>query len=183
MKKYFLLLLFLVLAFLAGWIYVDFSKNKETKDVVNSKIMTKLKNNQLEKPKPPAKKTFSDPAMNMAFNYPGNLILTRVNPQLLSISDTSATDSGKILLIYSTVSDNPAKLTLPFPLPGTLKTAMKITIKDFDARQVTYSDGTLETNLLLLRKKQQTIVIRIPQNSSDVDQAITDLVNSIKTLK
>jgi len=123
--------------------------------------------------------------MNISFIYPGNLKYKQITPQLVSLSDPSikATDDN-ILYIYSTtVPENSIEFKIPFTLPGKLKETKIIKTETFTANQEIYSDGTNEVTFLVLRQNDQTIVIRIPKDSNYVSQAITDIMNSIKTLK
>ncbi|SRR6266568_4788640 len=125
------------------------------------------------------------PSMNITFMYPGNIKLTQINSQLISLSDPSkkADDTNTLYIYSATVPENTINFKIPFTVPGKLKHTNSMQLQEFTASQAVYSDGTNEADFLILRKKQQTVVIRIPKNSDAVGQAITDIVNSIKTLQ
>lgn len=122
--------------------------------------------------------------MHINFIYPTNIKLKQINPKLISLNDPSIKADDDILYIYSTVvPENIINFKIPFTIPGTLKHSSIIKMHGFVANQETYSDGKNEVNLLVLRKQSQTIVLRIPRNSKPLEETITDVVNSLKTLK
>jgi len=102
---------------------------------------------------------------------------------LISLNKISISGDNAVLYIYSeVVPENMDNINIPFTLPGPMKHSNIIKMHEFIANQETYSDGKNEVNLLVLRKGDQTIVLRIPQNSKALEQSITQVVNSIQTL-
>ena len=159
----------------------DMSEIWIKKDGKNNRLLEKMSTNQSGQQAISAVSIFSSKDMNITFNYPKTIQLTQINPQLIAISTASSTATENSLLIFATtVSGN--NLQLPFPVTGKLKGGTMIPKLGFDAKQLIYSDGSKETDLLVFRQKQQLIVMRIPEDTTLIAQAITDIVDSLKTL-
>jgi hypothetical protein len=127
---------------------------------------------------------YSNPQMNISFNYPEDVTIKQITKQLISVSDRSIKDTdNNTLYIYSTtVPEDSSSFKIPFTIPGPMKHSSIIKIHGFTANQEEYSDGKNEVNFLILRQKNITIVMRIPQDSKNLNRAITQIVNSIQTL-
>ncbi len=125
-------------------------------------------------------KIFSDPSMSLTFTYPSNLNVTKPNNQLIILNDEKHPNEKDALLIYSTtVPNSKGDLNLPFAVVGHMEQAIAINKSGFDAKILTFSDGSNETQLFLLRNGRQTIVIRPPKSGSIEPQTILDIVESI----
>ena len=126
-------------------------------------------------------KTYSNKDMHLSFQYPSGLQVTEVRSHLLSIENTSSTSVDSTLYIFETTASNHTKtVDIPFVIKGKLKSETPIPVHDFTAKQLTYTDGL---TLLTLQKDQQFIMVRIPKDSKNVEDAITDFVDSVKLLE
>ncbi len=146
--------------------------------------LNKLDVSHYGKPSNIKEKIFSNKEMHITFNLLDTNRVTQINPQLISITNASATDKANGLLIYSVVvATDTTNLPLPFPVKGKVKSVNRVPKEGFDARQVVYTDGSKETVLLMLRQKEQLIVLRMPDNTKAIDtQAIFDIINSLQTI-
>lgn len=125
-------------------------------------------------------KVFSSTDMHLSFNYPKKLLLTEVNPHLISLQNPTNPAADKRLYIFETSVIHNAKIVdVPFIIKAKIKKQVAIPVPNFTAKQITYSDGVI---YLTLQKDQQFIMVRIPKDSQYVADAITDLVGTIRTL-
>lgn len=187
----------LAIIFFAIGVYIQFTKKPWVslpKNLLNQTAVNNFGNNKqifyngklynVIKQKKFSEEQYTSPQMNISFIYPSNIKLKQINPQLISLSDPAIKDTDdNTLYIYSTtVPENSIEFKIPFIIPGSLKQTKIIETQTFTANQEIYSDGTNEITFLILREKNQTIVIRIPKDSSYVSAAITNIMNSIRTL-
>jgi len=123
--------------------------------------------------------------MNISFIYPGNITYKQITPQIVALYDPAVknTDDNTLYIYSTTVPEDSISFKIPFTVPGNLKQTKIIKTQTFTANQEIYSDGENEVTLLVLRQKDQTIVIRIPPNPKNVNDTITDIMNSIKPLE
>ncbi|HSX08957.1 MAG TPA: hypothetical protein VLF93_02280 [Candidatus Saccharimonadales bacterium] len=194
-NKYFLIGALIIIFFAAG-AYIQFTKkpwvtipknltSQVGEDQTNTKkVFYNGKYYNIVNQKTFGYEQYSNPQMNISFDYPDPLKYKQITPQLVSLSDPTVKDTDdNTLFIYSTtVPENSIKFKIPFTLPGRLKQTKIIKTQNFTANQEIYSDGTNEVMFLILRQNDQTIVIRIPKDTSYVSQAITTIMSSIKTL-
>lgn len=122
--------------------------------------------------------------MHITFPVPQNTKVTQINQNLIAITKNSSKNTNDGLLIYSTsINNNTNNLQLPFRVPAKIKSVSDVPKKGFMARQVVYSDGKSDTVLLILKRKQQLIVLHMPTNTKDIDaQSISEVVNTIEPL-
>ena len=127
---------------------------------------------------------YSSPQMNISFIYPANIKYKQITPQLVALYDPAVpnTDDNTLYIYSTTVPEDSISFKIPFTIPGNLKQTKIIKTQNYVANQETYSDGKNEITFLILRQRQQTIVIRIPPDSGYVSAAITDIMNSIQIL-
>jgi len=151
----------------------------------NKRIFYNGKYYNIVKQKTFSKNQYSSPQMNISFIFPTNIKFKQITPQLIALYDPAKQNNDdNTLYIYSTtVPENSIEFKIPFTIPGSLKQTKIIKTRTFTANQETYSDGKSKLTLLVLRQKDQTIVIRIPPNPDMVSETITYIMNSIKTLQ
>jgi hypothetical protein len=161
----------------------DLSEIWVKKDGLNNTLLKNLSAKQLQQLGSSDLNIFSDVSMNITFNFPKKFKIYRVNPSIIAISEESDKNAQDMLFIFSsTLPKNESTFNMPFATNGNLKSNAIITVRDFSANQAVYSDGKNETNFLVLRKNQQVIVMRIPQNSKNLEDAINNFIDSIKLL-
>ncbi|HVA96098.1 MAG TPA: hypothetical protein VND99_00420 [Candidatus Acidoferrales bacterium] len=165
----------------------DVSQIWVKKDKKNIKLLNKLVSNQLIQSNSKNTNKFTMhlyQGMHIVFTYPENINYKQINSQLVALSDPSKKGDDNTLYIYSAVVPaNTDNFKIPFTIPGPMTHSSMIKIHGFIANQETYGNGANEVNLLVLRKGNQTIVLRIPPNSKSLAQTITQIVNSIQTLE
>jgi len=129
-------------------------------------------------------KTYSNADMHISFGYSPTLELTMTRPHLISIRDPFTTSSDSTLYIFETTIINGTKtVDIPFVIKGKLTKETPVPIHNFTAKQLVYMDGKSETDFLTLQNKQQFIMVRLPKDSTDVEDAITDFVDTVKTVQ
>lgn len=177
-KKYILIAFIL---FIASSIYLY------EQHVIVSKLLANFnaaKLNQLKNTSTDPQNMFYSSARNISFMYPAYLQLKYINDSLISLNKIKNPKTTDTLYIYTaSISANANNIQLPFKISGKIKSSVSIPVQKFAARQVIYSDGQNETNLLILKQAQQLIVVIIPSNTSTVSDAITDFINSVKTIQ
>ncbi len=152
-------------------------------DGKNTELINKFKTNQIQQNPSSNVNIFSDNNMNITFSYPKNFQIGRINPQIIALANPVNNQTDNMLYVYSgTVPKNQTTFNMPFALSGKLKSDAIIPVSDFSANQTVYSDGKNETDFVILRKNQQIIIMRIPQNSKYVTDAINDFIDTVKLL-
>jgi tetratricopeptide (TPR) repeat protein len=135
-------------------------------------------------PVPSGWKQFTNAAMNVVFAYPQTLRLTRLSPQLVSLSDPAHSSMDDELLIYSTElsSENLHKILVVFHITGQLKQSQPIQFPGFQAVMNVYTDTAGQKQLLLLKQGQQIFAIRFPKEAAFNKEVLIKIVQSIATL-
>lgn len=177
-KIYLTVLLFFILDFVAG--YILYTK-AWTKVLGKNLQIPFVKHTIQPTPQNSATKIYANPKMHISFAYPQNLALKEINSSLISLETPTSTATDSSLFIFETTLTNKQNVVdIPFVIKGKIKTQVAIPVHDFTAKQITYTDGLV---LITLRKNDQFIMVRIPKDSTYVEDAITDFVDTIKILQ
>ncbi len=124
--------------------------------------------------------SFIDLDNKISFNHPKDLKLTEIDSHLISVSKTDSKNQDNAILIYMTdLSDPSAMSKIPFKVSGNPSQVIKLDKEGFDAKILTYQNGSNYSQFFTLNKDNKMIIIRPPLDNSIDPQIVLDIVQSI----
>lgn len=127
--------------------------------------------------------TFTDKTMHLTFTYPENLQVKKLSDQLVAINNGKKIGENDSELVYITpaIKGN-TEVTAPFQVEGQISQTLKIQVNNFNARLVTFKNGSETAQLFFLRSNTRVIIIRPPKSNAIYPDTVYSIVQSIQEI-